>query len=207
MSDLLKINVSSYVEKKNGLSYLSWANAWAEALKADPLATWTCHTFGAPGNEVPYMSVGKSAMVHVSVILKGIRRDCMLPVMDHRNKAISDPDAFQVNTAIMRCLAKAIGMHGLGLYLYAGEDVPQVVDQETTADKARLRELEEIATYMVDCHRAGEDMKAIDIWYADDTFRDNEERLHVWGFLKPESKLRSAIKANNPAATKEKESV
>jgi hypothetical protein len=64
-------------------------------------------------------------MVKVSVEIKGNIKTCILPVMDNRNRAIVDPDAFAVNTATMRCLAKAIAMHGLGLYIYAGEDLPE----------------------------------------------------------------------------------
>ena len=137
MNELLSVNVNSHTEKKNGLTYLSWAWAWAEVLKHDPQATWVTHTYGPPGAEEPCMRVGKTAMVHVSVTVKGLRRECMLPVMDHRNKAIPEPDAFQVNTAIMRCLAKAIAMHGLGLYIYAGEDLPEV---DKTEDKPKTIE-------------------------------------------------------------------
>lgn len=133
MSALLKINVNDHTEKKNGLTYLSWAWAWAEVLKHDPEATWVAHTYGVPGAEEPCMRIGKTAMVHVSVTIKGLRRDCMLPVMDHRNKAIQDPDAFAVNTAIMRCMTKAISMHGLGLYIYAGEDLPEIDEAERDA--------------------------------------------------------------------------
>jgi len=135
MSALLKINVNDHTEKKNGLTYLSWAWAWAEVLKHDAEATWVCHTYGPQGSEEPCMRIGKTAMVHVSVTIKGLRRECMLPVMDHRNKAIQDPDAFAVNTAIMRCMTKAISMHGLGLYIYAGEDLPEIDE----ADRAEHR--------------------------------------------------------------------
>lgn len=130
MSALLKINVNDHTEKKNNLTYLSWAWAWAEVLKHDPDAIWVCHTYGQPGHEEPCMRIGKTAMVHVSVTIKNLRRECMLPVMDHRNKAIQEPDAFAVNTAIMRCMTKAISMHGLGLYIYAGEDLPEVDEGE-----------------------------------------------------------------------------
>jgi hypothetical protein len=71
-----------------------------------------------------------TAMVKVSVEIKGDIKTCILPVMDNRNRAIVDPDAFAVNTAIMRCLAKAIAMHGLGLYIYAGEDLPEAEKAE-----------------------------------------------------------------------------
>ena len=135
MSALLKINVNDHTEKKNNLTYLSWAWAWAEVLKHDPDAIWVCHTYGQPGHEEPCMRIGKTAMVHVSVTIKNLRRECMLPVMDHRNKAIQDPDAFAVNTAIMRCMTKAISMHGLGLYIYAGEDLPEQGESEREAQR------------------------------------------------------------------------
>lgn len=127
MSDLLSINVNDKTEKKNGLSYLSWAWAWAEVLKHDPEATWEAVEYQQPdGTVAPCMYLGNgTAMVKVSVTIKGRIRACVLPVMDHRNKAIQQPDAFAVNTAIMRCMTKAVSMHGLGLYIYAGEDLPE----------------------------------------------------------------------------------
>jgi len=122
MSELLKINVNGHLEKKGNLSYLSWAWAWAEVLKIDPGARWTAHEW----DNSPVMVLRNgTAMVKVSVEIKGDIKTCILPVMDNRNRAIVDPDAFAVNTAIMRCLAKAIAMHGLGLYIYAGEDLPE----------------------------------------------------------------------------------
>jgi len=128
--DLLKINVNDHTEKKNGLTYLSWAWAWAEALKADPAATFMVHTFA----DRPYMDVNGTGMVWVTVNLFGQGRTCMLPVMNHRNQPIQNPDAFQVNTAIMRCMTKALALHGLGLYIYAGEDLPE--DDVKTASSA-----------------------------------------------------------------------
>ena len=125
MSELLKVNVNDKTEKKGQLTYLSWAWAWAEVLKADPKATWVVHTYGPQGSEQPCMWIGETAMVHTSVTVNDLRRECMLPVMDNRNKAIKLPDAFAINTAIMRCMTKAISMHGLGLYIYAGEDLPE----------------------------------------------------------------------------------
>ncbi len=122
--ELLKINVNDHTEKKNGLTYLSWAWAWQEAIKADPAATWQIKMFGAQSDQ-PYCWIGDTAMVFVEVTMFSKTLCCQLPVLDHRNKAIPNPDAFQVNTAIMRCLAKGIAMHGLGLYIYAGEDLPE----------------------------------------------------------------------------------
>jgi len=118
--DLLKINVNDHTEKKNGLTYLSWAWAWAEALKADPKATFKVEMFDG----TPLMPVGGSFMVWITVTMFDKPMTCMLPVLDYRNKPISTPNSFDVNTSIMRCLVKAIAMHGLGLYIYAGEDTP-----------------------------------------------------------------------------------
>ena len=130
-ADLIKVDTSGHIEKKNGLSYLSWAFAWTEALKADPSANFHVESFTYDDVTLPFMKIGDTAMVWVSVTMFGQRRTCMLPVMDHRNKPIPKPDAFQVNTAIMRCLVKAIALHGLGLHIYAGEDFPESVDQDT----------------------------------------------------------------------------
>jgi hypothetical protein len=124
MSDLLKINVSEHTEKKGGLPYLSWAWAWAEVLKIDPAATWVVHQYGPQGSEQPCMWIGDTAMVHTSVTIHQVRRECLLPVMDNKNNAVKSPDARKISDAIMRCMTKAIAMHGLGLYIYAGEDLP-----------------------------------------------------------------------------------
>lgn len=121
MSELLKINVNEHVEKKNNLSYLSWAWAWAKVLEIDPNATWDAFEFdGFPASFAP----DGSALVKTAVTIKGHTKTCWLPVMNHRNQAIKGPDAFAINTAIVRCLTKTISMHGLGLYIYAGEDLP-----------------------------------------------------------------------------------
>lgn len=136
-SDLLKINVNEHTEKKQNLTYLSWAWAWAEALKLDPAANFEVKTFMHDQyTELPYMNVNGTGMVWVTVTLLGTSRTCMLPVMDHRNKAIPNPDSFQVNTAIMRCMTKALSLHGLGLYIYAGEDLPEGEEVEEKPKKA-----------------------------------------------------------------------
>ena len=122
MSELLKINVNDHTDKKNNLTYLSWAWAWAEVLKIDPQATWEAIEFnGMPACFLP----DGSAMVKTVVSIKGHSKSCWLPVMNHRNQAIKGPDAFAINTALVRCLTKCISMHGLGLYIYAGEDLPE----------------------------------------------------------------------------------
>jgi len=134
--DLLKLNVNEHTEKKNGLTYLSWAWAWAEALKADPTATFDVQLFDGK----PYMDVNGTGMVWVTVTMFGQPRFCMLPVMNHRNQPIQSPDAFQVNTAIMRCMTKALALHGLGLYIYAGEDLPESDDAPATMGELTKKE-------------------------------------------------------------------
>ena len=136
MSELLKINVSEHTEKKNGLTYLSWAWAWAEVLKLDPDATWDAVEFnGFPASFAP----DGSALVKTIVTIKGKAKSCWLPVMDHRNKAIKNPDAFNINTAIVRCLTKCISMHGLGLYIYAGEDLPEDDTPQAPKQDAKVK--------------------------------------------------------------------
>ena len=118
---LLSKNVNEHTEKKGSLTYLSWAWAWAEALKSDPDATYKIEMFDGKC----FMEINGTAMVFVTVTMFGKPMTCQLPVMDFRNKAIINPDAFAVNTAIMRCMTKALSLHGLGLYIYAGEDLPE----------------------------------------------------------------------------------
>jgi hypothetical protein len=130
MSELLKVNVNDHTEKKGSLTYLSWAWAWAEVLKIDPAARYTVHEFD--GLPLVYLK-DTTAMVKVSVEIKGDIKTCLLPVLDHRNKPIQNPDSFAVNTSIMRCLAKCIALHGLGLYIYAGEDLPESEREELDA--------------------------------------------------------------------------
>lgn len=114
--ELSKINVNEHTEKKNGLTYLSWAWAVSQLLENDPAATWT---YGEP------IKFGDTLMVFCSVTAFGKTMTAQLPVIDFRNKAIPNPDAMAVNTAMQRCLAKAIALHGIGLYIYAGEDLPE----------------------------------------------------------------------------------
>lgn len=120
---LAAVNVNDKIEKKNGLSYLSWAWAVDQLLRHDPTATWA---YNEP------TQWGGTVMVSCTVTAFGKPMTMQLPVMDHRNKAIANPDAFAVNTAMQRCLVKAIALHGLGLYIYAGEDLP-LEEDETAA--------------------------------------------------------------------------
>lgn len=125
---LAKINVSAHIEKKNGMSYLSWPYAVSELMHADPMANWTFH---------PAVAFGETLMVSCTVTAFGKPITMHLPVMDHRNTAIKNPDAFQVNKNMMRCLVKAIACHGLGLYIYAGEDMPEAPEPSPLTDQQR----------------------------------------------------------------------
>lgn len=113
--ELRKINVNEHTEKKGKFTYLSWAWAVDQLLQADQMATWE---YQSP------MQFGDTLMVFCSVTAFGKTMTAQLPVLNAQNKAISNPDAFAVNTAMQRCLAKAIALHGIGLYIYAGEDIP-----------------------------------------------------------------------------------
>ena len=178
VNTLLKLNVNEHTEKKGNLTYLSWAWAWAEALKADPAATFEVVMFG----DRCYTDINGTAMVWVTAVMFGKAMTCQLPVMDHRNKPITNPDAFAVNTAIMRCMTKALSLHGLGLYIYAGEDLPE-------ADTSLI---DKIADAIRALHDKGDMAGMYGEW---DSIADNEVRLSVWAMLKPDTKVRSAIKA------------
>lgn len=176
---LAAINVNDKVEKKNNLSYLSWAWAVDQLLRVDPLATWD---YREP------VRWNDTVMVFCTVTAFGKQMTAQLPVMDHRNKAIPNPDAFAVNTAMQRCLAKAIALHGLGLYIYAGEDLPLEENEEVQwAEEKAMQvralfnksDIEGAATILNMLGTGGE--------------YDAEAKELTWGRL--ESNIRSAIKA------------
>ncbi len=117
---LAQINVSEHIEKKGQFSYLSWPYAVAQLRQADPTATWHVERF----NGLPYLQTDLGFFVEVAVSVEGVRLSQIHPVLDARNKPIELPNAFDINTSIQRCLVKAIALHGLGLSVYAGEDLP-----------------------------------------------------------------------------------
>lgn len=122
--ELYDVDVSKWVEKKNNLSYVSWANAWAEVKKRHPDANYTIYE---NKDGFFYHTDGKTAWVKTGVTVNGIEHIEYLPVMDHRNNSIplDKITSFDVNKAIQRSLTKAVARHGLGLYIYAGEDFPE----------------------------------------------------------------------------------
>ena len=113
--ELRKINVNEHTEKKGKFTYLSWSWAVDQLLQQDPGATWT---YGDP------IYFAETLMVFCSVTAFGKTMTAQMPVINNQNKAIANPDAMAVNTAMQRCLVKAIALHGLALYIYSGEDLP-----------------------------------------------------------------------------------
>lgn len=118
--NLSNVNVSQHVEKKNNLSYLSWAWAWGTLMEYYPESVYAF--------EPLQISADGTVEVWVSVTVsqgeKSLTRQMWLPVMDYRNKAIPNPNTFDLNKTRMRCLTKCLAMFGLGHYIYAGEDLP-----------------------------------------------------------------------------------
>ena len=142
---LSSINVNKFVEKKNGLTYLSWAYAWSETKKNCPSATYTI-------GETEYDDA-TGFMCHTEVTIDGETLGMWLPVMDGANKSmrkvgytyttrygekqVAPATTFDINKTIMRCLVKNLAMFGLGIYIYAGDDLPNSQEEVTPTVKAK----------------------------------------------------------------------
>lgn len=164
---LFNINLSDHIEKKNGLSYISWPYAWAEVKKYYPDATYQIELFGE--NNLPYVfDENTGYMVFTSVTIKDITHKMWLPVMDNANKTmksvkyvyetkyrknvpVETATMFDINKAIMRCLVKNLAMFGLGLYIYAGEDLPEV--QNESINDTKIKHLNGIVNSFEDPER------------------------------------------------------
>jgi hypothetical protein len=132
---LRAINVNAQTEKKGNLTYLSWTWAVDELLQADETATWD---FPEP------KYYGETMMVFCNVTAFGKTMKMQLPVMDNRNNAIANPDSRKISDATMRCLAKCIACFGIGLYIYAGSDLPQLDAEEFVAELTACTTLSEL---------------------------------------------------------------
>lgn len=120
-NELYQVDVSKHIEKKGKFSYVSWPFAVAELKKRHPDATWeVCRFEGAP-----YMTTSAGVFVEVAVTVSGCTLSQIHPVLNGQNRPIAQPNAFDINTSIQRALVKAIALHGLGLFVYAGEDLPE----------------------------------------------------------------------------------
>lgn len=160
---LTELNVNEHTEQKDGLTYLSWAWAWQKFLEICPDATYEIKKFtnAVTGVTTPYLADDNLGyMVFTSITAFGTTREMWLPVMDGKNKAmksrpyeytirgngkefskrVEQATMFDVNKAIMRCLTKNIAMFGLGLYIYAGEDLPSEIDEPITDEQKSLFE-------------------------------------------------------------------
>ena len=151
---LFEINVNDHIEKKKDLTYLSWPYAWAEVKKKYPSATYTIHLFGE--KQLPYVfdeNVGY--MVFTDVTINDLTHTMWLPVMDSANKTMKSKPytystkfkkdipveaatMFDVNKTIMRCLVKNLAMFGLGLYIYSGEDLPEIETEKISIKDANI---------------------------------------------------------------------
>ena len=134
---LSAINVNEHTEQKNGLTYLSWAWAWSEVKKHYPDATYTIYE---NANGMNYHTDGRTCWVKTGVTIDCLEHIEYLPVMDYRNASIpvEKVTSFDVNKAIQRSLTKAVARHGLGLYIYAGEDLPEMADSQFDAILAEI---------------------------------------------------------------------
>ena len=143
---LYQLDVSKSVEKKANLSYLSWVYALAEIKKVDENASIDIHEFPlltmgqhgltvVEGITVPYLKTEEGVMVRVSVTINSKTESEWLPVMDNRNQAMKTPSMTDINKAHKRCFAKACAHHGLGLYIYAGEDLPEKLPEKATENQ------------------------------------------------------------------------
>lgn len=159
---LNSINVNDKTEKKNGLTYLSWAWAWGEVKKKFPDATYKIYeTTNPQGYVCNYYTDGRTCWVKTGVIIQGIEHIEELPVMDYKNKSIplENVNSFDVNKAIQRSLTKAVARHGLGLYIYAGEDLPEEERNDNKIDQMDEKQLERIELESK-CKMLGIDIKS-----------------------------------------------
>ena len=127
---LSEINVNGKTEKKGKFTYLSWSFAWAELKKVSPTAT--AKVYHDENTNMPYFASKAGVIVKVGITINDLEHINYLPVMDFRNASIpaDKVNMMDVNKAIQRCTVKAIALHGLGLYIYAGEDLPEEPPRE-----------------------------------------------------------------------------
>ena len=150
-AELKKINVNEHTEKKGNLTYLSWAWAVDQLLQNDQSATWEYSK--------PEVFSDGTMMVFCAVTAFGKTMTSMLPVINNLNKPITNPNAMDINTAMQRCLVKAIALHGIGLYIYAGEDLPQEDVEPVDINKfvntiKASKDMEELKTAFAEAYKA-----------------------------------------------------
>ncbi len=177
--EIFSINVNDKTEKKGSLTYLSWAWAWAEFKKVFPDANYKINNFDGTyctGNE----KIGY--MVQTEVTAGDLTYAMWLPIMDMRNNAILQPKMTEINKTIMRCLTKNLAMFGLGLYIYAGEDLPESEDEHSTEIKQDKRPAQNAETVQKTAVKKEEQQ----------TFKPitRDELLNVWGVADVEKTIK-----------------
>ena len=159
-NELFSLNVNDKVEKKNNMSYLSWSWAWAEFCKVYPDATYkvlkNSEMSCAFGNKE------QGYMVYTRVTANEIMHEMWLPVMDYRNKSILSPTTFDINKSVMRCLTKNLAMFGLGLYIYAGEDLPEEEKEVVKSSKTSIKSFDKDKAIKSCLELIGDDMEKLD---------------------------------------------
>lgn len=216
MSDyqtLRAINVNQHIEKKNGLTYLSWAWAWDQFKLAYPEATYKVIK---DQDGLPYFETHAGVMVYTEVTAGGITHEMWLPIMDGANKAMKREsytyktkygektcdsfDMFDVNKTIMRCLVKNLAMFGLAIYIYAGEDLPEedkvqapkkvtpLAGAEESLDEESQQFIKDLAMDVISLVNEQNVQDA----YSKTVSLLNEEKVYLWTLL--DSKVRSALK-------------
>lgn len=196
-TELSAIDVNKHVEKKGGFSYLSWPYAVAELRKRHPTATWEVVRFDGK----PFLATENGCFVEVAVTVEGVRLSQIHPILDGRNKPIPTPDAFAINTSLQRALVKAIALHGLGLYIYAGEDLPEATvpqssksvpaatwDDMPPEEQKFLQGIADNARARLEGPGGAQEAAA----YLEEQKLDDEEKIAIWSRFS--SKERSALK-------------
>ena len=178
------VNVNGHTEEKNGLTYLSWSWAWAEVKKKYPNAEYSISKF----NGLPFVfDENTGYMVYTTVTIDGLTHEMWLPVMDNANNAMkSQPytkktkykeitveaaTMFDINKTIMRCLVKNLAMFGLGLYIFAGEDLPESEETNESEDAAKENKPKEYY-----CEECGKVVKAVGNYTAEQVAATNKKR-------------------------------
>lgn len=186
---LSKINVNEHIEKKGQFSYLSWPFAVSQLRQFDPTATWQVLRFDG----LPYLLTDLGVFVEVAVTVQGITLSQVHPVLDGKNRPMMAPSSFDINTSIQRALVKAISLHGLGLAIYAGEDLPLVdagdeKEAGTTPTPAKVTSLPAV-------ERRGDTITAAQVSYINklikDAGTDLQKVLDYFGIAKIEDIAKS----------------
>lgn len=208
---LNNLNVNDRTEKKQGLTYLSWAWAWQELKKKYPEATYNIHKFGE--SQKPYLlDEDLGYMVFTDVTIEGITHEMWLPVLNGANKAMKNKSytydtnskkgilveqatMFNINTSIMRCLVKNLAMHGLGIYIYAGEDIPSEEKDELNKPKLATIEQVEAMNDLMDSKRINAMLKAYNVSKIDE-IEESQAKIIISKLIK-ESDKQEEVKGIN----------